>query len=56
MIVFDLHLGRFSILAQHEPDWRTFNVTREVQGEITVDLPYVRIYLTNYKRTVSRSQ
>ena len=56
MIIFDLCLGRFSILAKREPDWRSFAAYQEGPGEITVDLPYVRVYLTNQKCAEARSQ
>lgn len=47
MIIFDLRLGRFSILAKREPDWRSFTAYQDGPGTITVDMPYVRVYLTN---------
>lgn len=56
MIIFDLRLGRFSILARREPDWRSFAANQEGPGEITVDLPYVRVYLTNDRRAEAHSQ
>ena len=56
MIIFDIRLGRFSILAQRETVGHTFKVTREGPGEITVDLPYVSIILTNERRVGAASQ
>ncbi|WP_375227886.1 hypothetical protein [Roseobacter sp. S98] len=56
MIIFDFRLGHFSILAQREPNWHAFKVTREGPGEIAVDLPSATIVLTDYRRTVSHSQ
>ena len=56
MIIFDLRLGRFSILARREPDWCSLKVTRERPGEIAVDLPYATVILTNYRCTASHSQ
>lgn len=50
MIIFDLRLGRYSILILREPDWRSVTVTREGPGEVTIDVPYARIILTNYRR------
>lgn len=50
MIIFDIRLGCFSVLVQREPDWRNPTVYREGPGEITVDLPYARILLANYRR------
>ena len=56
MIIFDLRLGPFSILAQHEPYQRTLKVTREGPREVAVDLPCASIILTDFRRTICRSQ
>jgi hypothetical protein len=50
MIIFDIRLGRFTILAQRETVAHTFKVTREGPGEVIIDLPYVSIFLTNESR------
>jgi len=50
MIIFDIRIGRFSILAQSETFQRTFKVTHEAPGEIIVDLPSASITFTNEKR------
>ena len=56
MIIFDLRLGPFSILAQREPYQRTLKVTREGPGEVAVDLPCASIILTNFRCTACHSQ
>ena len=56
MIICDISIGRFSIIAQREPDWRSLNVTREDAGEIAIDLPFVCIFLKNERRSVVRSK
>lgn len=50
MIIFDIHIGRFSILAQRETVAHAFKVAQEGPREITVDLPYVSVILTNERR------
>ena len=50
MIIFDIRLGRFSILAQRETVAHAFRVTQEGPGEVTFDLPYVSIVLSNERR------
>jgi len=50
MIIFDIRLGRFSILAQRETVAHGFRVTQEGPGEITLDLPYISFTLTNERR------
>lgn len=49
MIILDIRLGRFSLLAQRESDPHTIRLTRE-PGEIIVDLPYLRVFLSNHRR------
>ncbi len=50
MIIFDIHIGHFSILAQRETVAHAFKVTQEGPGEITIDLPHVSILVTNARR------
>ncbi len=49
MIIFDLRLGRFSILALKEPDMR-LGVQREGVGEVALDLPYVSLVFTDHSK------
>ncbi|MEO1140508.1 MAG: hypothetical protein AAFW87_13765 [Pseudomonadota bacterium] len=56
MIIFDICLGRFSILAQREPYHRSFKVTREGPGEIVINLPSTSVLFTNYRRATKHSQ
>jgi len=56
MIIFDIQLGRFSILALRQPDWCSFKAFQEGPAEITVDMPYVRVFLTDEKRAANCSQ
>ena len=56
MIIFDIHLARFSVLALRETVKHTFKVTREGPGEVVIDLPYLSLTFTNYKRAVTHSQ
>ena len=46
-----IRLGRFEFYAQRETAPATFKVTRQIPGEITVDLPGVTVFLTNSHRT-----
>ncbi len=52
MIIFDLRLGRFSILAMKEPDirWGTALVSHR---EVEVDLPYVRLILSGFRKATT---
>lgn len=50
MIIFDMRIGHFSILAQRETVRHTFKVTREGAGEVIVDLPWVSVTFTNYRK------
>ena len=50
MIIFDIRLGRFTILAQRETFGHTFKVTREGAEEVVFDLPWVSLTFTNYRK------
>ena len=50
MIIFDIRFGRFSILAQRETVQHSFKVTREGPGEFIIDLPWVSVTLTNFRK------
>ncbi|MFG6572542.1 hypothetical protein ACGYLO_13135 [Sulfitobacter sp. 1A13353] len=49
MTIFDIHLGRYSILALKERNAR-FGVQREGIGEVAIDLPYVSLVLTDHRK------
>lgn len=52
MIILDLRVGRFSILAQREIVQHSFKMTREGPGEIILDLPFASVTFTNHYRPV----
>jgi hypothetical protein len=49
MIIFDLHHGRYSILALKEPDMR-LGVLREGAWKVEVNLRYIRLILSDCRR------
>ncbi len=53
MIIFDIRLGRFSILALRETVGHTFKVTREGPGEVIFDLPWVSVIFTNHRKAAA---
>jgi hypothetical protein len=50
MIIFDLRLVRFDILAERWPSKAPFKVTHERAGEVLVDVFRFRLMLTNHRR------
>ena len=48
-----IRLGRFELYAQRETAPATFKVTRQIPGEVTVDLPWITVFLTNSHRTAA---
>lgn len=50
MIIFDIRLSNFSILAQRETVRHSFKVTREGSGEVILDLPFASITFTNHRK------
>ena len=50
MIIFDIRLGRYSILALKERDVRV-GVQREGIGEVVIDLPYVSLSFTDHSKS-----
>jgi len=50
MIIFDARLGRYSILIIRETFKRTFRVTREGPGEVSLDLPWASVTFTNHRK------
>lgn len=52
MIVFDLRLGLYSILALREPDVR-FGVQAEGRGEFTLALPYLAVTFTDHQKSAA---
>lgn len=49
-IIFDICLGRFSILAQRETVQHSFKVNRVAPGEVILDLPYLSLTFTNHQK------
>ena len=49
MVIFDIRLCRYSILAMKEHDAR-FGVQREGIGEVAIDLPYVSLVFTDHSK------
>ncbi len=52
MIILDIRLGRYSILALREPDVR-LGVQREGHGEVEVDLPYLRLIFSGFRKATT---
>ncbi|MEE4187835.1 MAG: hypothetical protein V2I76_05235 [Roseobacter sp.] len=53
MIIFDLRLGRFSILATSGMDrFKNYGFTR-LHGEFIIDTPSLSLTLTNHEKTTS---
>ncbi|MCD1625801.1 hypothetical protein K7H22_07360 [Seohaeicola saemankumensis] len=50
MIIFDIRLGRFSILAQRETVRHPFKVTREGSGIVVFDLPFTTVTFMNHRK------
>lgn len=48
MIILDIRLGRFSLLIQRESDMRVA-FARE-PGEMIIDLPFVRLFLSDLQQ------
>lgn len=51
IILFNLRLGRFDILAEQWTAKVPFKVTREAPGEVIVDVARLRVIFTNFRRT-----
>ena len=49
MIIFDIRLGHFSVLAQRETVPARSLFSRPASGEIIIDLPAVSLTMTYYK-------
>ena len=55
MIIFDIRLGRFSVLAQRETVPARSLFSRPAPGEIIIDLPGVSLMVADHKaRSVAR--
>lgn len=49
MYLFHIRLGRFAILFETAPDYR-WRITPETLGEVVVDIPYVRLTLSGFRK------
>lgn len=50
MIIFDIRLGHFSILAQRETLRHSLKVTREGPGVVVLDLPFTIVTFMNHRK------
>ena len=52
MIIFDIQLGRFSVIAQRETvQHRTLKLTRSGHGETILDLPFCSLTFTEHSNS-----
>lgn len=50
IVIFDIRIGRFSVLVTHGGDRYKYCGFTQEPGEVTLDLPFASVFFTNHKK------